>query len=415
MILRALSVNLVCLILQAFFAGAEMAIISCNRIKVRHRAEMGERRARIVQRFLEEPRNLLATTLVGYNLAVVTGSCVLNRVISNFVPPGTENIFSLAINWPLVLIIGQIVPMSYGRQHADRISLIVARPLLVASYLLFPLASIASLLGRSISMIFTRGRAKRNPFVTREELELMLKESHDSGVLEKDEKEMIEQIFHFGTTTARQVMVPLIDLHAAPETATADQVRALIATVSHSRIPLYRDRIDRITGTVHATDLIGIPGDTPVKNISSPSYCIPGSASIEAVFAELQRNKRHMAIVVDEYGGADGILTLEDIVEQIVGEIGDEHDVGGGAQWSRRKEGLIVGARMRIHEFNEEFGQHLPEEGIETVGGFVTDLLGRIPRQGDEVTYEHLKFRVTEATDRRPVTLEVRGERRDTV
>lgn len=411
MILTVLPIILACMMLQAFFAGAEMAVISCNRIKVRHKAEMGERRARIVQWFLEEPRNLLATTLVGYNLAVVVGSCVLNNFISHYAPRNTENIFSLIFYWPLVLIVGQIVPMAYGRQYANRLCLTFARPLWVAYYALFPLVFSASLLGMGITRIFTRGRTKKNPFVTREELELMLKESHEAGMLHGEEKEMIEEIFYFGEKSARHAMVPLIDVVAAPETATIAELRQLIAEVGHSRIPIYRGRIDTIVGTVHATDLIGLPAGQPVRDVMRSPYVVPESARIEAVLAELQRNNKQLAIVADEYGGISGILTMEDIIEEIVGEIDDEYDTSERAEWEKIGKSVIVDGRMRIDDFNDEFGQHVPEDVCETIGGFVINFLGRIPPPGVEVSYEHLAFRVAEATDRHVVRVEVKGTR----
>jgi len=411
MILTVLPIILACVMLQAFFAGAEMAVISCNRIKVRHKAEMGERRARIVQWFLEEPRNLLATTLVGYNLAVVVGSCVLNNFISHYAPRNTENICSLIFYWPLVLIVGQIVPMAYGRQYANRLCLAFASPLRVAYYALFPLVLTASLLGMGITRIFTRGRTKKNPFVTREELELMLKESHEAGMLQGEEKEMIEEIFYFGEKSARHAMVPLIDVIAAPETATAGELRQLIADVGHSRIPIYRRRVDTIVGTIHATDLIGLPPEQSIRDVMRSPYIVPESARIEAVLAELQRNNKHLAIVADEYGGTSGVLAMEDIVEEIVGKIDDEYDAGGRAAWEKSGEAVIVDGRMRIDDFNDEFGQHIPEDVCETIGGFVINLMGKIPPPGAEASYEHLAFRVSEATDRRLVRLAVTGAR----
>jgi CBS domain containing-hemolysin-like protein len=399
------------MILQAFFAGVEMAVISCSRIKVRHKAEMGERRARIVQWFLDEPRNLLATTLVGYNLAVVIGSCVLNNFISRYAPPHTENLFSLIIYLPLVLILGQIVPMAYGRQYANSLCLALARPLRIAYYALFPLVFSASLLGMGITRIFTRGRSKKNPFVTREEIELLLKESHEAGMLRGEEREMIEEIFYFGEKTARHAMLPLIDIVAAPETATVGEVRKLIAEAGHSRIPIYRGRIDTVIGTIHATDLIGLPAEKSARDVMRPPFIVPESARIEAVLAELQRNNKQMAIVADEYGGISGMLTLEDIVEEIVGEIDDEYDADNGAEWEKSAESIIVDGRMRIDDFNDEFGQHIPEDECETIGGFVINLLGKIPAAGVEVSYEQLTFRVTEATDRRVTRLSVKGVR----
>ncbi|MDD5557105.1 MAG: hemolysin family protein [bacterium] len=407
MIALAVAFILACLFLQAFFAGSEMAVISCSRIRVRHKAELGHRRARIIQGFLEEPRSLLATTLVGYNVAVVAGSCVLNNLLSVYAPAGTENLFSLLLYYPLVLIGGQIVPMAVGRQRANTLCLACARWLRVAYRALFPLVFSASRLGDAISRLLTRGKSLKNPFVTREELELMLKESHTAGVLDREEKEMIEEIFHFGETTVREAMVPLINVVAAPDTATAGEVRALIASSRHSRIPVYAGRIDNVIGTVRATDLAGLPADRGIGELLRSPYLVPESASLETVLAGFRRRGRNIAIAVDEYGGVSGIITLMDIAEEIMGEI---EDIAEEAPRTAA-ETIILEGSMRIEAFNEEFGQRLPREAAETIGGFVTGLVGAIPQQGAEVSYENLRFRVLEATDRRVTKVEVAGAR----
>ena len=411
MIIAAVALMLACLALQAFFAGSEMAVISANRIKIRHRAEKGEVNARIIQRFLDEPRNLLATTLVGYNLMVVIGSCVLNNLLSRHAPPNTENVFSVLLYLPFVLIVGQIVPMSLGRQHANTLCYLCAWPLTVAFYALYPLVYTASLLGRGITRVFTRGRSKKNPFVTKEEIELLLKESHEAGVLRREEKEMIAEIFRFGETTVREAMVPLIDVTAAPESATVAELLRLIAEVGHSRIPIYRERVDRIVGTITATDLAGVDDGRTAAELASPPRIVPESAPIESVLSDLRSAGRHMAIVVDEYGGAAGILTMEDIVEEIVGEIDDEYDTEAVVEWRKGADSIAVNGRMRVDEFNSTFAQQLPRGVAETVAGFVISLCGRIPAPGDEAGYEQLKFRVTDADDRRVRALEVRGIR----
>ncbi|HOE26944.1 MAG: HlyC/CorC family transporter [Candidatus Aureabacteria bacterium] len=411
MILGGIAVILLCLLLQAFFAGSEMALISCNRLRIRHRAELGQRMARIVQRFLDEPRNLLATTLVGYNVTVVIGSCILNNMVSHVVPRNLENLVSIAIYWPFVLIVGQIIPMAYGRQYANTLCILCAAPLRAAYYALFPLVWTASTMGKGISMLFTRGRSKKNPFVTKEEIELLLKESHASGVLRREEKEMIEEIFRFGKTTVREAMVPLIEVTAAPESATVGDLLALLDEDGHSRIPIYRDRIDRITGVINATDLAGVPEEARAGEIARPPHVIPESASIETALADLQAAGRHIAIVVNEYGGAAGVLTMEDIVEEIVGEIDDEYDTEEPAGWRKGADSIVVDARMRVERFNALFQDRMPVGVAETVAGFVTHLFGRVPSPGDEVAYENLRFRVTEADRYRVKTVEVRGAR----
>jgi magnesium and cobalt transporter len=284
----------------------------------------------------------------------------------------------------------------------------MARPLQAAYCVLFPLVSAASAVAQGISRLTTGRYTHKNPFVTREELELLIKESHESGVLKSDEREMIEEIFDFGETSVKEVMVPLIDVIAAPASARARDLTALVAETGHSRFPIYRDRVDEIVGTVSATDLVGIAPETPLNEIIRTPYIVPESASIEDVLKELQTNRKHIAIVVDEYGGVSGLLTLEDIIEQIVGDIEDEYDKEEEDEWEKRRDSILVDGKMRIEEFNDEFGQEIGAQGVDTIAGFIVKKLGRIPRTGELLSQGNLTFRIIEATDRRIESVEIK-------
>jgi CBS domain containing-hemolysin-like protein len=191
-----------------------------------------------------------------------------------------------------------------------------------------------------------------------------------------------------------------------------EEVREIVAKDGHSRFPVYEGVPDNVIGTLYAKDLLSCDladPKTTLRGLLRPAYYAPTTQPINVLLREFQRQKVHMAIVIDEFGGMAGIVTLEDIIEEIVGEIEDEYDTGEGAEWERRRDSIVVDGKMRLDEFNDEFGRRLPEEGVETVAGFIIRRLGRIPAAGDSVRHNGLVLRVLEATDRRVVRVEVKG------
>ena len=382
-----------CLAIHAFFAGCEMSIISCDRIKMRHRAARGDRRAMIIQNMLDVPEKFLGITLVGINCVVVLGATFMDLFIN-------RGVISVLIMWPLVLIIGEILPKSLARQYPNRMSLVLARPFLAFYYILFPMVVVASRIGDVISRLVGSGGQKGIPFVTREELKLLLAES-EKAPLDTDERRMIREIFDFGETAIKSVMVPLVNVVAAPDTSRVSDIVALMRESAYSRIPIYRERIDEIVGTIRVSDVLGMANDMPIKPLIRPAYIIPDAKPIEDVLKEFQVGGRQMAIVVDEYGGVAGIVTLEDIIEEVVGEIHDEYDDEEEKEWVEKEGAVILDGEMRIEDFNEEFDADLPDDEAETVAGFIVARLDRIPSVGERVVHGGIVLEVMGATDRK--------------
>ncbi len=237
-----------------------------------------------------------------------------------------------------------------------------------------------------------------------------MEEGKRQGTLTEDEEKRIARVFEFGENEVSEVMVPLIDVTLAPEDSTVDNIRRIISESGHTRIPIYRERVDKIIGTVQVTDLVMAPGEQSIDSLIREPYIVPESKPLEDLLEELRNNDVNMAIVVDEYGGVAGIATLENIIEEIVGEIRDEYDLDEVSPFRMKDEMAEVSGRMRLDELNDVLGLDLPEDKEEeTIAGFLIDLLGKIPAAGEKIKYNKYLFTITQATDRRVVRLEISG------
>lgn len=322
--LTSILIILLCLFIQSFFAGAEMGMISCNRIRIRHLAESGSRRARMVDALLESPQKLLGTTLVGVNVAVVVGASFASSLAHHYVGRELAALISTAVMWPLVLLFGEIVPMSLSRQYADRLVMMTVIPLKAAYGLLFPLVATATAIAGGIARLVQGRETDRNPFVTREELRLLIDRGEEQGALHREERRIIGRILEFGRTRVGDLRIPMDEAIAASSSSTVVEISELIAATGQARIPLYRDGPDDIIGTIHASMLPGLDPSMTVEAIMEPPFVVPENRLVEDTFRDLRVQGRHMGILVDSSGAVSGIVMLEDIVEEIVGEIEDE-------------------------------------------------------------------------------------------
>jgi len=399
------------LMVQAFFASSEMALVSCSRLRLRHHAERGDRRSAEVLRLLARPERFLGTTLVGVNLAVIIMSTVANTVVYNAGARGWQvDVLASVPLTVLIVIFGEIVPMTLARHHSWQVSRRAIVPLVVAMrYVLFPVVLLASTISKAVAALVGGSRGRRNPFVSREELRLLLKESTQTGLLDPEGRRMIHRIFDLRTTVAKDIMTPLVDVAAAPADAPAEQLVALMRESAHSRIPVYEKRVDAIVGVVSAFDLLD-PAHRPAaaRDVMHRPRVVPEGKPIDDLLLEFQLTNTSFAVVVDEYGGVSGVITTEDIIEEIVGEIADEYDHPEPPEPEVAEGTGVIEGRMRVAEFNDRFEEHLPEGEAETVGGLVIARLGHIPRRGETVEIAGLTIEVLDATERRAATLAIK-------
>jgi CBS domain containing-hemolysin-like protein len=328
-IFAGIAVVVICLILEAFFAGSEIGFISCNRIRMSNLADKKDKRAGIIISFLDHPEHFLGTTLVGVNLSVIIGSSVATAIIARYVTsPGRDALVTTLIVFPLVLIFGEMVPKILYQQYADRLSLFSAYPLKVITFILFPFVFAATKISGFVSRLFVRGRLKKNPYVTREEIRLLMLDAAKRGILDKSEIDMTSEIFDFGRTSVHSVMVPLERVISASEASSTKDVLELVSNSGYSRIPIFSGREDNIIGVVEMSDLVSESvAEKELKELILPPYKVDEDTHLASVLEDFRHNEENMAVVMNKTGRAIGIATIEDIVEEIFGEIEDEYDV----------------------------------------------------------------------------------------
>ena len=409
----AFAVAITCLVLEMFFGAAELSVISADRIGLRKDAEAGSKAALLLEAFLDNKQRFLATTLFGTQLSVVVSTVTMTYALHRVVSPQRATLYLLTCMTPLLVIFGEIVPKTIGQQSADRWARRLVYPLWGASKLFAPV--VAPLTKLSTAIMRKLGIVERK-LVTREELEALLKTpASRRGEITEGERRMISRIFDFTDTTVDDVMVPLSDVVALAETADLSTAARQIEETQYTRFPVYRERVDRVVGTVHAFDILKAGrAEQKVGVLARAPIFVPGNQPAVDLLVELQRSRQGMAIVVDEYGGAVGIATIEDILEEIVGEIEDEHDVA--AQNIRREADGVwrVSARTAVREVNRQLRLELPEgEEYESMAGLVLEKLRHIPREGESVRFGNVLVKVVKANERAVEEVQVRlGKRR---
>jgi CBS domain containing-hemolysin-like protein len=402
-----------CLLFEMFFAASEISVIACDRIAVRKGVAEGQRSARLLEAFLTNKQRLLATTLVGTQLSVVVSTVAMSFALHRYFPHRAELFLLLGLT-PTIVVLGEIVPKTLAQQAADAMARRLVYPLWLASHLFAPGVWV---LTRFTSWVTRILGVPEKKLVTREELELLLKGPARSakGEITEGERKMISRIFDFTDTTVGDVMVPLSDVIALPEDAEIEEAAREIDDKQYTRYPVYKERVDRIVGTVHAFDVLK-SGRSHVKvgAIARAPIFVPRSQPAVDLLVELQRARQGMAIVVDEYGGAVGIATIENILEEIVGPIEDEHDEAPPAIRKEAEGVWRVNARTPIAAVNRDLRLELPEgEDYETIGGLVLDRLKHIPREGESVRFAQVLVKVTRASERAVEEVQVRlGKRR---
>ncbi len=389
---------MLCLLVEAFYAGSEIAVVSADRLKLRHMAAKGSHGAQLAMDMLRKPEHLLTTTLVGINIAIVTNSSLSALFAIEVL--GKENAWiGILISAPLIWVFGEIVPKSVFQQKADVLAPRIIYVLKVSSWLFYPLIVVFTLFFKVITFFFGGG-AKKNPLCLREEIDLVLQiKAHETDILPM-EKSMIRRLFNFGETQVRDIMVPLIDLRTLDRNATVGLALRHSGEHSHLVMPVHAGRVDNITGYVNAMDLLGVPAQESIKTFIRQVRFIPGSQSIEELLATFQKNGEQLAMVVDEFGGCEGMVTLEDILERVVGDMRDEYDVGEKVTtwWQLKEPGIwAVNPRIRLVALRDELGISLPDGNYETLGGFLLDHFREIPSQGASMTREGVTFTVTKA------------------
>ncbi len=389
------------LTLTALFSASEMAFIAANRVRLRHLAEEGNQTAARYLEAFRRPERVLATCMLGVTIAHITASSVATWALLPVLGSWSAVVVTAALT-PVVLVFGEVIPKAVAREWATALIRSLFRVIEFLSWVLTPLTWGANAVVGKALALFGRTPSSTRQFVSREELKLLLQMEPEEADVTVSEAEMIDKIFDLGEKTVREIMVPLVDVAALPASAHPGDAVRLVAERGFSRIPLFTDRVFNLIGFVTAMDLLRRGAQaSDLRSIMRPATYAPETKRIDDLLREMQKGRIQLAVVVDEYGGAVGIVTIEDILEQIVGEIEDEHD-RTPATVERLPDGSYrVAVRVSIDELNESLDWELPKRDFETVAGLVLSTVNRIPAVGEVFQVNRYTFTVLEADERR--------------
>jgi putative hemolysin len=388
----------VLVVIAAFAALAETAIVRIGRLRPHHLAKEKKAGAEVLVKVVEDSAPFLNALLLVILLAELLAAALATGLALRWLDTAGEIIAALVMTI-LLFAFAQVVPRTYAVQRTDRAALLVARPVYVLGQALRPLGKLL-ILTANLALLILPGRGMpKGPFVTDEEIRHMSDGEEEEEEIEEEERELIHSIFEFGDTVVREVMVPRPDMVTLKVKASRDEALEKIVEAGYSRIPLYDGDTDNIVGVLYAKDLLKKmhESEAPAKLVSiarAPTF-VPETKKVAELLREMQEQRVHMAIVVDEYGGTAGLVTIEDLLEEIVGEIVDEYDVEEPLVEPIDDDSIRVDAKMPIDEVNDLLSVELPHEEWDTVGGLVFGLTGRVPVAGESVRYDSVEF-VTE-------------------
>lgn len=396
-----LVILLVCLALSAFFSAAETALMSISKIRVRHMIDDEVPGAVAVQRLIENPAKLLSTILIGNNAVNIGASAIgTSLAVDQFGNNGVA--IATVVMTIVVLLFAEITPKSLAAKRSEKTALALSKPLSVIVSLLKPIVIVFTYATNILMKLFGIKIDKDKPYITEEELKTIVTVSHEEGVLEVEEKQMIYNVFEFGDMTIHDVMVQRTDIVAFNVSTSYDDIMNTIREEQFSRYPVYQDNIDNIIGIINIKDIAFVSvnnSDFKMENYMRKPYFTFEFKRITELFKIMKKNRLHFAVVLDEYGGTAGIVTIEDLLEEIVGEIKDEYDEHEiEIEVVKDGEYLVYGS-TKLTLVGDMLNINLDSEDFDSIGGFIIGQLGRLPKTGEVMEYKDIKFK-TEAVER---------------
>lgn len=411
-----LSIAIVILVmLSAFFSGTETAFSCANKIKLKTYVAQGRKHAQAVYSFADEKYDKLVTTiLIGNNVVNLTASALGTIFFGKLIANGdVATTVSTVVLTVVVLLFGEITPKFFSSVYPERFCFVFYPLMQLFYWLLTPIGKVFDLYKKGLSKAF---KLKKDETVTDEELLSLVEEAEESGTLKEDESELVRSALEFDDLKVEDILVPRVDVIAVDEASTMEEIRFTFEKSGYSRLPVYRETIDNVIGLIHERDFFNgfLKGEKEIGHLVQEIAFTTEYTRISTLLKQLQKQKIHMAAVSDEYGGLLGIVTLEDVLEELVGEIWDEHDeeevhfgkIGEGEYW--------VDGKCDLEAFFELYEKELPEDTYDanTVGGWVTELYGGIPPIGETLRYEDVEIKIVKATKQK--VLKVRASRAET-
>ncbi|MGL5692835.1 MAG: HlyC/CorC family transporter [Peptostreptococcaceae bacterium] len=385
----------VLLVGSGFFSASETALMSLSKIRIRYMKEEGVKGARLVGSLLEDSNNLLTSILVGNNVVNIAATSISTSLFMNLY--GETGVpIATAVMTVLVLIFGEITPKTIAVNNTEKVALIVSKPIKFIITLLKPVVWIFNIITRVIFKILGVQDKGIQPYITEEELKTMVNVSHEEGVLEIEERQIINNVFQFGDMQAKEAMVQRLDIIAINAEDTYDDIMELFKHEKLSRLPVYDDSIDNIVGILNIKDVVFLE-DEEIENFNIKDYLRDAFFTYEfkkitQLLEEMKKDRSQMAIVVDEYGATAGLITIEDLVEVIVGDIDDEYDEEDDEIQVIKEDEYVVEGGTKITDVNEMIGTKLESEEFDSIGGFIIGHLGRIPEENEVIEVDHMRL-----------------------
>ncbi|QSG04309.1 hemolysin family protein [Natranaeroarchaeum sulfidigenes] len=392
--------------LSAFFSSSEIAMFALPEYRTDVLVDEGRRGASTLKQLKEDPHRLLVTILVGNNLVNIAMSSIATALLALYLSQGAAVAAATFGITAVVLLFGESAPKSYAVENTESWALRIARPLKFSGYLLLPLVVTFDVLTRQVNRLTGGQAAIESGYVTRSEIQEMIETGEREGVIKEEEHEMLQRIFRFNKSIAKEVMTPRLDMTAVPVDADVDEAIQTAVQSGHARVPVYEGSLDNVVGVVHIRDLVrdvnygeADLNDLDLEDLISPTLHVPESKNVDELLTEMREERMHMVIVIDEFGTTEGLITMEDMVEEIVGEIlegGEDEPI----EYVER--GAVVQGEVNIHEVNEALEIDLPEgEEFETVAGFVFNRAGRLVEEGEQIEYDGIRITVEEVENTR--------------
>jgi putative hemolysin len=405
------------ILLNGYFVAAEYALVTARRTRIQELAQKGSRRARAVLRIVADPPRFIAAMQLGVTGTSLAIGALGEQVLARVFDPLLASVIAFSLAFLIItflhVVVGELVPKGIALGHAERVALAVSTPVrgffVVFRPLIWVLQRSSEVILRALGLTPPGGEME---VYSEAELKMLLSRSTEEGELEAQEQEMLYKVFDFADKEVSAVMVPRPEVVALSIEMPPEEALAAVIDSPYTRYPVYRDSLDEIVGVLHVRDLFsalvdrGIAG-VQLEQLLRPAHIVPETKDLAALLTEFRRTNQHLAVVVDEYGELEGIVTLEDLLEEIVGEIEDEFDLPDESI-ERLDDGRVrVHGTFPIDDFNEQFGVSLPIEDYHTLGGFVFGMLGRAPEPGDEVEHEGIRFTVLTVEGSRIERLEI--------
>lgn len=393
--------------LSAFFSSAETSLVSINRMRLRTLVESGNKRAIILEKIITDSGKMLSAILIGNNIVNIAASAVATLMAQKIWGNYAVSIATFVLTL-VVLLFGEITPKTIATIHAEKVALLYAPIIYALMFILTPVIFVVNKMSLAVLFLLRIDPTKKQSTITETELRTIVDVSHEEGVIEKEEQQMIKNVFDFGDASAKDVMVPRIDMAMLDVNSTYDEVIELFRKEKFTRMPVYQESSDNVIGIMNMKDLLLLDQNREfhVEDYLRKAYFTYEYKNLSELMLEMRKDSVNTIIVLDEYGATAGLITLEDLLEEIVGEIRDEYDYDESDEYQKLSETeYLLEGQMKLDDMNELLGTHLESEDYDSIGGFLIEQLDKIPQQGEFLEYENLRLEVQKVEKNRVDTV----------